>query len=59
MELFEVKFFCNEFIVMIFILIEYGGFMNELFSVVCLNDDEIWICGNSIIFNFYNFKVEF
>lgn len=56
--LLEEKYLFNDFEVLIFVVIRYKGFMKELCSVCCLNDDEIWICGNSIIFCFYNFRGE-
>lgn len=54
----EVKSLCNEFTVLTSIPTEHGGFMKELLSVACQNDDEIWTCGNSTTLNLYNLKAK-
>lgn len=53
-----IKSLCNEFTVLTSIQTKHGGYMNELLNVACLNDDEIWTCGNSTTLNLNNLKAE-
>lgn len=48
----------GEFKVSTSITTRYGGFLKELLSVTCLNDDEIWTCGNRPTLSLYNLRGE-
>lgn len=45
------KFLYDELLIVIFIVMGFKGF----FGVVCLNDEEIWICDMDKIMRFFNF----
>lgn len=54
----EEKYLLNDFEVSTSVATRYKGFMKELRSACCLNDDEIWTCGNSTILRLYNLRGE-
>lgn len=58
LEFFLVnKLLIDELRIIIDIKIEYGG-LNGFCSVLCLNGENIWICGCDKIIRFFNFKGE-
>lgn len=52
--LFLERLFFDELWIIIEIKIEYVD-NNELYSVLCLSDDYIWMCGNEKIMKFVSF----
>lgn len=46
------------FVVVLKVIVEINidyVFYKELCSVLCMNDEEIWMCGNNNKMKFYNF----
>lgn len=54
---FIYKLIIDDFWVIIDIDIDYGN-IDGLFSVFCLSDELIWICGSGIDMRLYNYQGE-
>lgn len=54
-EMILMKLFFEELLIKVIICMDYVGYLNGLWSVVCFNDDKIWLSGMNNIISFYNF----